>query len=78
VRTVARTPGIKRLLSKQAISPEASVKKWRGSLNRGEVTNEVARLAWKTSREKFASIDGPQGFRDEAARLIAIVRDELR
>src|SRR5207302_4038852 len=63
-RLVARTPGIKRLLSEQSRDPKASVKKWRGSLRRGEVTNDAARLAWQASREKVASIDGPQGFRD--------------
>jgi hypothetical protein len=77
-RLVARTPGIKRLLSEQSRDAKASVEKWRGSLRRGEVTNDAARLAWQASREKVASIDGPQGFRDEAARLIAVVRDELR
>jgi hypothetical protein len=76
-RKVARTPGIKRLLSEQARDPKKSVIKWRGSLRRGTVTNDAARRAWMASREKLASIDGPQGFRDEAARLIAVVRDEL-
>jgi hypothetical protein len=78
-RTVARTPGIKRLLSEQARDAKESVKRWRGSLRRGgKGINEVARGAWQESREKLASIDGPQGLRDEAARLMAIVRDELR
>jgi hypothetical protein len=76
-RTVARMPGIKRLLSEQARDASASVKKWRSSLRRGKAPNEVARMVWQASREKLASIDGPQGFRDEAARLMALVRDEL-
>jgi hypothetical protein len=76
-RKVARTPGIKRLLSGQARDAKASVKKWRGSLHRGALTNDAARMAWMASREKLASIDGPKGFKDEAARLIAVVRDDL-
>ena len=76
-RTLARIPSIKRLLSVQARSAQASVIRWRNDLRRGKVTADVARTAWQASREKLASIDGPQGFRDEAARLIAVVRDEL-
>jgi hypothetical protein len=76
--TVARTPGIKRLLSRQARDPKASVKKWRGWLYGGKVKNGAAQIAWQASREKVASIDGPQGFRDEAKRLMAFVGDELK
>jgi len=75
-RTVARTQGIKRLLSEQASDAKASVKKWRGALSRG-AGSDIARIAWKASRKELAGIDGPQGFRDEAARLMALARDEL-
>jgi hypothetical protein len=88
-RMVARTPGIERLLSGRAKSADArkkaqksdastSVIKWRDTLRRGKVTNATARMAWQASREKLTNIDGPQGFRDEAARLLGIARRELR
>jgi hypothetical protein len=78
-RTVARTPGIKRLLSEQARDTKESVKKWRGTLHRGgKGTNEMARMVWRAYREEVARVDGPQGLRDEAARLIEFVRGELR
>jgi hypothetical protein len=77
-RTVVRIPGIKLLLSGQARDDaKASVMRWRKDLRRGKVTAGVARMVWQESREKLASIDGPQGLKDEAARLMAIVRDEL-
>ena len=76
-REVARTRGIEHLLSGQANDAKASVKKWRGELRRGEVTSDIAQIAWKESREQLASIDGAQGFRKEAVRLMALVRSEL-
>jgi hypothetical protein len=86
---IARTPGIEYLLSGRALSAEArkeaqksdahtSVIRWRNTLRRGEKTNKYARMAWEASRETLASIDGPQGLRDEAARLIGVARRELR
>jgi hypothetical protein len=77
-RKVARTPGIKRLLSEQASDAKESVKRWRGTLHRGKGTNEMARMVWRAYREEVARVDRPQELRDEAARLIAVARDELR
>lgn len=77
-RIVARRLGVKLLLSGNA-GDEAykSVKKWRGNLRRGEVPDEMAQMVWKASREELAGIDGPQGFRVEATRLMKRARDEL-
>jgi hypothetical protein len=88
-RRVARTPGIERLLSGRAKSADArkkaqksdastSVIKWRNTLRRGKGANATARRVWQASREELANIDGPQGFRKEAARLLGKARRELR
>jgi hypothetical protein len=88
-RRVARTPGVERLLSGRAKSADArkkaqksdastSVIKWRNTLRRGKGTNATARGVWQASREELANIDGPQGFRKEAARLLGKARRELR
>jgi hypothetical protein len=87
-KKVARIQGIERLLSGRAKSADArkraqkidaytSIKRWRTTLHGGKSTNEAAREAWDASRKKLPSIDGPQGLRAEAARLIQFVRNEL-
>ena len=86
--TVARTPGIGRLLSGRALSAEArkraqksdarrSVIRWRNTLRRGKKTSEIARLVWEASRETLTTIRGPKEFRKEAAKLIGRARREL-
>ena len=84
-------PGVTRLLSGSAKagaitsvkaitkerSAHTSIKKWRDTLRRDEVPDETARLVWKTSRENLAGIDGKEGFRTEANRLIERLRREL-
>jgi hypothetical protein len=88
-RRVARTRGIERLLSGRAKSADArkkaqksdaytSVIKWRHTLRRGKKTNQIARMVWDASRETLSNIDGPQGFRQEAERLLGTARRELR
>jgi hypothetical protein len=88
-RRVARTPGVEHLLSGRAKSADArkkaqkrdastSVIKWRNTLRRGKGANATARRVWQASREELANIDGPQGFRKEAARLLGKARRELR
>jgi hypothetical protein len=76
-KRLARIPGITRLLSKQAQYAHKSIKRWRDTLRRGKKTDEMARMVWQASRDELASIDGRQGYRAEAERLIAIARDEL-
>ena len=55
-----------------------SVIRWRNTFRRGEKTNKYARMTWEASRETLANIDGPQGLRKEAARLLEMARRELR
>jgi hypothetical protein len=75
---VARRLRVELLLSGNAGDETyKSVKKWRGNLRRGEVPDEMAQMVWKASREELAGIDGPQGFRVEATRLMKRARDEL-
>ena len=77
-RIVARRRGVELLLSGNASdAPHKSVKKWRDTLRRGEVTSEMAQMVWSASRENLAGIDGPQEFRAEAERLMNLARGEL-
>ena len=76
-RIVARTRGIKTLLSKQSNnSAEASIQKWRGELRRGKAP-DIAKIAWEESRKPLASIEGAQQFKEEGKRLMNLVRNEL-
>jgi hypothetical protein len=81
-RTVGRTKGIERLLSGRAkvvteTNAASSVKKWRGDLMRGSVKSDMAQRVWRASREELALLRKAQGFKDDAKRLIAQVRNEL-
>jgi hypothetical protein len=82
-KTVARIPGIEKLLSGRAISTAAqmnaqktdaytSVIKWRTVARSGKKMDETLRMVWGARKT------GPQEFRKEATRLIEKIRRELR